>query len=112
MLGTDSNDNIYFGEYEGDKIYRIVYGSLNTKEGEWQSLALDESKNKEDIYVTENGEILINDNLKGMVLNKTTGETISYKGKFVSMNDKIIYSNKEGYIYIKNIKDVDSATEV
>ena len=47
-----------------------------------------------------------------MVLNKTTGETISYKGKFVSMNDKIIYSNKEGYIYIKNIKDVDSATEV
>ena len=112
VLGTDSNDNIYFGEYEGDKIYRIVYGSLDTKEGEWQSLALDESKNKEDIHVTGNGEILINDNLKGMVLNKTTGETISYKGKFVSMNDKIIYSNKEGYIYIKNIKDVDNATEV
>ena len=69
-------------------------------------------QNKEDIHVTGNGEILINDNLKGMVLNKTTGETISYKGKFVSMNDKIIYSNKEGYIYIKNIKDVDNATEV
>lgn len=112
VLGTDSNDNIYFGEYEGDKIYRIVYGSLDTKEGEWQSLALDESKNKEDIHITGNGEILINDNLKGMVLNKTTGETISYKGKFVSMNDKIIYSNKEGYIYIKDIKDVNNATEV
>ena len=116
LICEDESRNSFYsytnGKSKGDKIYRIVYGSLDTKEGEWQSLALDESKNKEDIHVTGNGEILINDNLKGMVLNKTTGETISYKGKFVSMNDKIIYSNKEGYIYIKNIKDVDNATEV
>lgn len=112
ILGTDSNDNVYFGEYEGEKIYRIVYGKLDTKDGEWQALSLDESKEKEDIHITQEGNILINDRLKGKVLNKTTGNTISYKGKFVSMNDKIIFSNKNNYVYIKNIKDVDSSTEV
>ena len=112
ILGTDSNDNVYFGEYEGDKIYRIVYGKVDTKDGEWNSVSLDESKNKEDIHITQEGNILINDTLSGKVLNKTTGNIISYKGKFISMNDKIIFSNKNNYIYIKSIKDVDSSTEV
>ncbi|MDD6794424.1 MAG: hypothetical protein PUE01_03275 [Clostridiaceae bacterium] len=108
ILGTDNNDNIYMGELSGEKITKIIYGKDDTDSSTWQSKSLDKAKSPNDIYITNHGDILVNDNLQGKVTNLTNNETISYVGKFIAVNDKVICSSDSGSIYIKSIADIDA----
>jgi hypothetical protein len=101
------NNKIYMGELSGDKIVKIIYGEDQTETSTWKTEILEKPKDIKDICINDKSEILVNDNLKGNVKNITTGDTITYEGKFISINDKVICSSDNGKIYLKSVTDVD-----
>ncbi|MDS0524743.1 hypothetical protein NNC19_03560 [Clostridium sp. SHJSY1] len=106
LLGIDSKDNVYWGELgAGDKITKIVYGSIDTKIATWKTVQLDKGVSKKEIYINNKNEILVNNSLEGKVKNLTTNVEVSYSGKFISVNNKVILSKDNDKLYVKNLAE-------
>jgi len=108
ILGATSDDMIYMGEKSGDKIIKIIYGKDETSQATWKTETLEKPKDIKDIYINnDKGQILVNDSREGKVKNITTGDKITYEGKFISVNNKVVCYSKDGKIYLKSVTDVD-----
>lgn len=90
LLGIDREDVIYVGELNGDKISSIIYGKVDTDTSKWSTINLDAVVNRKDIYFSDKSQILINDNLVGVVKNLTTGAELPYDGKFLVIKEDFI----------------------
>ncbi len=105
LLGIDRNDVIYMGELNGDKIASIVYGKVSEDTSTWKRITLDSVINSDDLYFSNESEILINDNLKGSVKNLTTGNEVEYEGKLIQIKeDFIATTDSSGKLVYKNLK--------
>ncbi len=102
LIDVDDNDNIYVGELEGDylkgasRFKNIYYGTTGEDSDNWKKISLNEVINKKDIYISRDGKIYINDNLKGLVREVSSNKQTSYKGIFVQMYDDGIASISDG----------------
>jgi len=89
LIDVDDNDNIYVGEVEetqgSTKIKNIFYGTINDDSSQWKTLSLTEPVNKKDIFISRNGSVYINDDLKGIVTELKSGKQTKYKGIFLQM---------------------------
>lgn len=90
LLGVDRNDVVYIGEFNGEKISSILYGKVNENTDTWKKVTLDSPVNRDYLYFNKKSEIVINDNLKGIVKNLTTGKEIEYEGKFAQAKEDFI----------------------
>lgn len=97
ILGTDINDNVYFGEQVNDKITKIYYTILNDEKLQWYTLTLQKPVNKEDIIVDYSGKVYINDKATNSVLELTTKKIIKYEGQ-------LLQSYAKGFISRENNK--------
>ena len=105
LLGIDRKDVVYMGELNGDKITSIVYGKVNEDTSTWKKVTLDSVVNINDLYFSNESEILINDNLKGSVKNLTTGNEVEYEGKLIQIKeDFIATTDSSGKLVYKNLK--------
>lgn len=106
LLGIDKNDVLYMGELNGDKITSITYGKVDEDTSKWKKVTLDSVVNDDDLYFSNESEILINDNLKGSVKNLTTGKELAYEGKLVQIKeDFIAVKDTEGKLIYKSLKE-------
>lgn len=96
LLGIDTNDNIYIGDVENNKINKIFYGQMSDDTSKWKSLSLPTPSAKEDINVTANGKIYVNDNLSGVITEVSSGIKTSYKGQFIQLYNGGIASKSDG----------------
>jgi hypothetical protein len=104
LLGIDRKDVIYMGELNGDKISSIIYGKINEDTSTWKKVSLDSVVNSDDIYFSNNSEILVNDNLKGSVKNLSTGKEIEYEGKLIQIKEDFIATeDTNGKLVYKNL---------
>lgn len=62
----------------------------------WDRIALDKSVDKKDIFISREGKVYINDNLKGVVIELSSNTEIKYKGTFLQMYDGGIASISDG----------------
>ena len=62
----------------------------------WDRIALEKSVDKKDIFISREGKIYINDNLKGVVIELGSNTEIKYKGTFLQMYDGGIASISDG----------------
>lgn len=110
LIDIDGNDNIYVGELEEDygigdyKVKNIYYGTINENSDEWNKINLQESVNKRDIYVSREGKIYINNNLRGVVTEVTSQEETEYNGSFLQIYDGGIASISEGKLLDTKLK--------
>lgn len=110
LLGVDENDVIYVGELEGDasngssRIKNIYYGTINDDTSTWKSVKLKDAVNKKDIYVSRDGKIYMNDNLKGVVTEIKTNKDTAYKGIFFQMYDGGVASISDGKLLETELK--------
>lgn len=106
LLGIDKNDVIYMGELNGDKIASVTYGKVDEDTANWKKVTLDSVVNDDDLYFSNESEILINDNLKGSVKNLTTGKELAYEGKLVQIKeDFIALKDADGKLIYKSLKE-------
>lgn len=107
LLSVDSKEVLYMGEVTNKKVTKIIYGTLDTDISGWKTLDLQKPKDPKDIDINENGEILINDNLEGTLTNMSTGSKVSYNGKFITANSKVVMSADNEKIYIKSLSETE-----
>jgi len=101
ILGTDINDNTYFGEEVNKKITKIYYTVLKDDKNKWNTLSFSKPVDKEDIIVDYSGKVYINDKLASSVLEITSKKTIKYKGQLIQAYSKGFIS-RDGNKLIKN----------
>lgn len=110
LIGVDDNDNIYVGELDDDsisgtlKVKNIYYGTINEDPNDWKKVTLQETVNKKDTYISREGKIYINDNLKGIVTEVSSNKQTSYKGIFLQMYDGGVSSISEGKLATVELK--------
>lgn len=101
ILGTDINDNTYFGEEVSNKINKIYYTILNDKKLQWHTLTLTKPVDKEDIIIDYSGKVYVNDKLTGSLAELTSKKTIKYNGQLIQAYSKGFVS-KDGNKLIKH----------
>lgn len=105
ILGTDSSDNVYFGELINGKINKIYYTVLSDKNRTWNEFALTKPVEQEDIIIDYSGKVYVNNKSDSTVLELTTNKTISYNGDLLQSYSKGIIV-KSGDILLKtNIEE-------
>ncbi|EHI99499.1 hypothetical protein CDLVIII_2906 [Clostridium sp. DL-VIII] len=105
LLGIDKNDVIYMGEINEDKISSIIYGKVDEDPSTWNKVTLDSGVDKNDLYFSDESEILINDNLKGEVRNFANGKEVKYEGKLIQIKDGFIaIMDNNGKLVYKSLK--------
>lgn len=106
LIGIDRNDIIYIGEIDVDKISSIIYGKVNEDMSNWNNIRIDSPVNINNLYLSNESEILINDNLKGSIKNLTTGKEVEYDGKLIQIKeDFIAIKDTDGKLVYKNLKN-------
>lgn len=108
LLSIDKNGKLYIGERNNDKIQNIYITDLTKKDGKdgliYTKNIIKEPVLEENIYISDEGKIFINDNLKGILMSSNNGATYKYKGQLLNLyKDGVltIYNNK---IFKQNIK--------
>lgn len=105
ILGTDSNDNVYFGELINGKINKIYYTVLSDKNIIWNELALVKPVEQEDIVIDYSGKVYVNNKLESTVLELTTNKTISYNGDLLQSYSKGIIVKSGDTLLKTNIEE-------
>ncbi|OOM79843.1 hypothetical protein [Clostridium sp. BL-8] len=101
VLGSDVNDNVYFGEEASGKITKIYYKVLNNEKSQWHTLTLQSPVAREDIIIDYSGDVYINDKASNSVSELIGKKTIKYEGELLQSYSKGIIS-KSGNKLIKN----------
>lgn len=102
----DYKNIIYMGEYTKDnKISKIIYGEDEVETSKWKNINLESSKEIKDIYINENGDIFINNESEKKIKNLNTNEEITYKGKLIDVNERVICSLENNKVCFKSVKN-------
>jgi hypothetical protein len=96
ILGADDDNNIYVGNVVNGLITNIYYGQTDAPTSQWQSVKAPNGLDPNNLLVTENGDIYVNDNLKGQVTALKTNQMTSYRGTLIKMTDSEILSQENG----------------
>jgi hypothetical protein len=96
LIAADSENRLYAGELNGNKVKKIYYGLVKESTDKWKSVELSTEVHKKDIYVSSEGSIYVNNNLKGAVTNIITGKETMYTGRFLQMYNEGLVSISNG----------------
>ncbi|MBI6871143.1 hypothetical protein [Clostridium aciditolerans] len=96
LIAVDDEDRVYIGETQDDKISKIYYGSVKEGRNSLQTIDLGTAVDKDAIYVSSQGKIYINDNLKGVVREVASGKEYIYQGRFIQIYTDGIISVSDG----------------
>lgn len=105
ILGTDSSDNVYFGELINGKINKIYYTVLSDKNRTWNEFALTKPVEQEDIIIDYSGKVYVNNKSDSTVLELTTNKTISYNGVLLQSYSKGIIVKSGDTLLKTNIEE-------
>lgn len=103
IIKLNNDDTIYMAKLLNDKAISIYSGTEDQDISQWNCMELDKPKDLNDIYVNDLGEILVADDLKGIVHNYSEDTDTKYKGTLISINEKVICSKEGNKIHIKSI---------
>ncbi|MBP2033430.1 hypothetical protein J2Z42_002133 [Clostridium algifaecis] len=85
LLGADSNDYIYIGNGENDKINKIFVANLTKQRSSWKTYKLSGYTDKKNIYVLRDGRIYVNNPSQNTVTEVATGKSVQYEGKLAGV---------------------------
>ena len=103
LLNTDNSNNIYIGITDNDKVTKILYGATVKTVSQWSTINLDTPVDKNNIYVTDEGKIYINNTSEHYILDKIASKKIDYSGTLLKITSKEIIYLDNGKLLKKNI---------
>lgn len=90
LLNTDENNNIYIGNGENNKVNKIFISNLDVDKRKIYTLP--SYVNKNNIYITRDRKIYVDNPEAGEVKELTTGKVTKYDGKLISLYEYGIVS--------------------
>jgi len=91
ILGSDVNDNVYFGELANNKIKKIYYTVLSDSNRKWNEIKLTQPVDEDSIIIDYSGKVYVNNKSEGSVLEVISNKSIKYKGDFVQSYSKELF---------------------
>jgi len=85
LLSVDKEENIYVAQMENSKVKSIYWGKQIDSVEKWNSKQLEREIEIKDLILAQDGKVYVNDNLKGSVVEVSSGKAIFYKGKFLQL---------------------------
>lgn len=107
LIGVDNEKNVYLGEMSGEKINKIIYGQYDSDSSTWNSIELEKEKDISDIILNSDGEILINDNLTGVIKNINSDKELTYDGKLISITNEYVCTEDKGKLVLKSLEELN-----
>lgn len=108
LLSIDKNGILYIGEKNNDKIQNIYVTDLTKKDEKsgllYTKKILKEPVEEDDIHITDDGKMIINNKLKGVLTNLSNGMTYKYKGILICFYKEGIFSSINNKLIKQNIK--------
>ncbi|WP_242872927.1 hypothetical protein [Clostridium magnum] len=96
LLASDNEDRVYVGNGGNGKVKKIFIGDVKTGKQEWKILTLEHETSKNNIYITTNGKIYINNPSMNVVTELETGKETKYDGTLVQVYNLGVVSNDKG----------------
>ncbi|MCH5138277.1 hypothetical protein JMF89_13840 [Clostridiaceae bacterium UIB06] len=96
LLSTDSEDRVYIGNGENNKVKKIFIGSVKTGSQQWKTVNLSQQTSKNDIYITTSGKIYINNPSSNVIRELETGKETKYEGTLINVYNLGIISENKG----------------
>jgi hypothetical protein len=88
LLGIDpSNDTIYLGVNENDKITKIYYGNAETDVNKWTTVELPTPVIQKDIHVSTKSRLYINNSVNSTITDILNYTSTSYTGRLLDICD-------------------------
>jgi hypothetical protein len=101
LLGLDDNDNVYLGTLQNGKVTKLAFGAINKRLIDWQGISFSEPTDKNNILISIEGKILVNNPEKGVITVGSTNKQISYSGKFIGITENSIVFVNQGKLETK-----------
>lgn len=99
LIGVDRNDRVYIAQVFDDSVKAVYSTNLEEDKGVWKKYNIKEQDTTiQDIFLTYDGKLYLNNNLKGIVTNLETGKETTYNGIFKGIYSRGIVSSNDGYI--------------
>ncbi|MCI5726283.1 MAG: dipeptidyl-peptidase IV [Clostridium sp.] len=110
LIDVDDEGIIYLGKVgsaSNDEITSIVYGHMDANFSTWATIELDKPKRVSDVYISSKSEILVNDRLKGKIINMIDSKApqVEYKGQLLQLTEGFICSTDNGKIIMKSLNE-------
>ncbi|MEW8955882.1 hypothetical protein [Clostridium sp.] len=95
LLKVDEEDVAYVANMEGtDVVKSISYGPYS--EGNWKKVDIPKGTKYNDIYISNSGDMYVNDNLRGILKDVKNNKEISYSGRLLSLYEGGIATISDG----------------
>ena len=104
LLGIDSEDNIYIGYGNDEKVKTIYYGTIQSDTASWKKYDLGELTAPKDINISKDGDVFVNDNLKGEIVNLKDKSAVTYEGTFLDFYKNAVATINEGRLKHVDLK--------
>lgn len=96
LLSVDIDDNAYIASVDKNGIVKtLVYGPVKEPKS-FKKLEVPANTNYKNIHVTNNGNVYVNENLKGILRDVKNNKEVSYQGKILSVYENGITSISGG----------------
>lgn len=105
ILGSDINDNVYFGQEVNNKITKIYYGIISNEKIKWNTLALQKPVDKKNILIDYTGKVYINDETSNSITELISKKNIKYEGMLLQTYSKGIISISENKLTKNDISE-------
>ncbi|MEW9095218.1 MAG: hypothetical protein AB2417_09065 [Clostridiaceae bacterium] len=106
LLYVDKSDTAFIGELENNMITKIFKKTFdeNSNGDTWTSLSLENPISEDNLHILNSGEIYAIDNLKGTAENLQNKTKVTFKGRFITMNDSGILSSYKEKLMLNSLK--------
>jgi hypothetical protein len=93
LLAIDDNDTIYLALMENNKAKSIYHGILSNKT--WEKHPLKGDVDVNNIFVSNKGQVFINDKTKSILTEVDTNKETSYSGNIIGISNDSVISEKD-----------------
>lgn len=96
LINIDADDNVYIGEFDGNRLLKLYVGQILAK-GDiiWENRAIDTLVPKSEMHITSNGEIYSVLEGENEVVNADLSKRTEYMGILVDILDHYVVSIRE-----------------
>jgi hypothetical protein len=108
VLGIDLNDSLYIGILDSlGKVTQIYYQRINDDKltDNWTKVDLKAATAVEDIIISGNGNIYINEIEENKIINVISDLKASYRGEFIEILEGALVSKEENKVIITSLKE-------
>ncbi len=98
LLAVDFQGNVYVADTNKNEVSEIYFKDMNKSNDTWHPIELKQTVDVSQLFISNSGNVYINDLLQGKFINVKDNDTINYEGKLMGVFDNGIITLKDDIV--------------